>query len=329
VAEIIAVLEIYATPPTLGDWGAHWLAEATAALPKAQPKETKETEDEETEPIERPVKGKLSALDVALRKQLAMRFGLATGVGTGAMPALTRLESQLKELDGRRRDLMQHPQAHLATGELRELRDAVSLVHGLGVSLKSLIEKGDFPNLLAFDTEPMEQAFDTAVKVEKRVVAALKELDEISSETSDASASLKKPFSKPKGDSAKKREGGVDGIFDPGFDPGTMATWVKRIKRAMDDKNVGDCVGYIQVFKGRGGGTSTSYGGRTVFHISHGFSEGGDGCTLFFTQDDDGVITIVAIGSHDNRYTTAYRIDWQLDGWSGGDWHINTLILKR
>jgi hypothetical protein len=63
-----------------------------------------------------------------------------------------------------------------------------------------------------------------------------------------------------------------------------------------------------------GGGITTKYAKRSVFHISSGKRGGGDGCSVFFTLSNDSGETptagIVAVGWHTGANDHTYQLDW-------------------
>jgi hypothetical protein len=226
-----------------------------------------------------------------------------------------------------RAELNQRPLAHLPADEWVEFDEAMTELRVLANSIMSLFEAGDSANLLAFDLGLIAKAVRRAQRAQLNLRRAIDDLGAARDEGEAAKSFTKEKKKSDKG--AAKRKGGTDGIWDRDFTAQELADWIAaKIERVMNGKNVFDCAQYIEVHKGSGGGTSTYFNGLHVFHISHGFSESDDGCTVFFTHAADGTITIVGIGSHDNHYTTAYRLDWQQDGWSGRKWKGKTLIFK-
>lgn len=70
---------------------------------------------------------------------------------------------------------------------------------------------------------------------------------------------------------------------------------------------------YMFNHKGKGGGTSLTHNGKTIFHTT----EGGGECTFFFTCADGLVASIIGIGEHAGKsgQTHTYRLVWQTPGW--------------
>lgn len=89
----------------------------------------------------------------------------------------------------------------------------------------------------------------------------------------------------------------------------------RRSNGRANKKNCGVCATYIEDMNGadEGGGITTQFAGRTVYHISSGQRGGSDGCSTFFTLSADQgeviVAGIVAVGWHDGG-DTIYRLDW-------------------
>ena len=327
VSEVIELLEIYATPPTIGEWFGAWFANALKAPESQGP-----VHGPEEEPVPQTVKLPHD-LGVLLRKQLIQKRAQTMSLEySRPMRELERLNRELKKLLRLYERYNTSPAAQFAKEELQAFIQALKELRVLANSIKTLFEAGDTPNLLAFDVTLIEAAVPAAHRAEAKLRSVIVEIEANMGLGSSAAQSAKK-FKKTEKDteSTGPRKGGADGVWDKGFDATEMVSWVDGLTtRAIEEKNIKSCVAYIEVFKGSGGGTSTTYNNLPVFHISHGLMGSKDGCTLFFTQTADGTITIVALGSHDNRYTTAYKIDWQAPGaWQGGTWDGNTLILKK
>lgn len=108
------------------------------------------------------------------------------------------------------------------------------------------------------------------------------------------------------------KDSGKSGILS--HDEFTQLLHRKSNKRA-DLGNCGECATHIENMSSTAGqgGTSTTYAGRNVFHISHGKRDGDDGCSVFFTLSSDSgdclVAGIVGVGWHANS-DTIYRLDW-------------------
>jgi hypothetical protein len=65
--------------------------------------------------------------------------------------------------------------------------------------------------------------------------------------------------------------------------------------------------------KGRGGGTVYHFDGKTVFHITENRGE----VTVFFTNKDGDVVSIVGVGEHSgpNSATATYTLVWKSQSW--------------
>ena len=83
-----------------------------------------------------------------------------------------------------------------------------------------------------------------------------------------------------------------------------------------NEKNCGTCANYIldKTETSDGGGITTKFAGRTVYHISSGKRGGKDGCTVFFTlTEGEGpglTAGIVGVGWHANGSDHVYDLDW-------------------
>ena len=64
---------------------------------------------------------------------------------------------------------------------------------------------------------------------------------------------------------------------------------------------------------GRGGGTSLTYHGKTIFHSTENRGE----ATFFFTCADGQIASIIGIGEHAGKVkdTHTYRLHWHTVGW--------------
>ena len=76
------------------------------------------------------------------------------------------------------------------------------------------------------------------------------------------------------------------------------------------------CVAYIENHKlNSGGGTNFLYGGKTVFHISHGgltkSGKEGDSCHVLFVHKEDSSFLIIGVGYHTGP--TSYHLNWKAD----------------
>lgn len=110
----------------------------------------------------------------------------------------------------------------------------------------------------------------------------------------------------------------VPRIFDAGWVEADMQTWVDNQvpKRYIEHKNIKDCVAHVKAHTPTtGGGTWKKHAGKTVFHISHGKKDSGDGCTLFFTKTGD-TVQIVGIGQHTTG-VASYVLDWKVPDFQG------------
>ena len=76
------------------------------------------------------------------------------------------------------------------------------------------------------------------------------------------------------------------------------------------------CVAYMENHKlNSGGGTNFLYGGKTVFHISHGglkkSGKQGDSCHVLFVHKEDSSFLIIGVGYHTGP--TSYHLNWKAD----------------
>ena len=76
------------------------------------------------------------------------------------------------------------------------------------------------------------------------------------------------------------------------------------------------CVAYMENHKlNSGGGTNFLYGGKTVFHISHGgltkSGKEGDSCHVLFVHKEDSSFLIIGVGYHTGP--TSYHLNWKAD----------------
>ncbi len=76
------------------------------------------------------------------------------------------------------------------------------------------------------------------------------------------------------------------------------------------------CVAYMENHKlNSGGGTNFLYGGKTVFHISHGGlkknGKEGDSCHVLFVHKEDSSFLIIGVGYHTGP--TSYHLNWKAD----------------
>jgi len=63
-------------------------------------------------------------------------------------------------------------------------------------------------------------------------------------------------------------------------------------------------------------GSNLLHRGKVVRHYTHG--RGANHVTLFFTNQDGLVASIIGIGSHRNPQGATYDLDWSTPGWAIG-----------
>ena len=110
---------------------------------------------------------------------------------------------------------------------------------------------------------------------------------------------------------------GKNGVLDNG----EIANMLLRKSGSRADRgNCVNCATHIQdhTSTAGGGGITTKYAGRDVYHFSRGFNGGDDGCSVFYTlsaqkdseKKDVLVAGIVTVGWHHNNNDDIYRLDW-------------------
>jgi hypothetical protein len=311
VVDIVALVGLYATEPTLNELFPHWWR--TAATTARNPRPTIEP----SETVDLSPRGGIgggetqSALLNALTKRRSHLLGVTDA--NRVISTADRVKDALEKLKAMRakNDLSEHG-AKVGT-EFEKADVAKQALEKLAPKIET-IRKRDTSRFVQMDRGQVHHIINNALSAEENVAKALDRL----AREARMYALMNAPKPKVKVTSqvtATRRVGGADGIFDPGWSATEVEGWLQgQIKRSMNDKNVTDCTAVIQNHNGStsGGGTGMSYDGRSVFHISHGFSEATDGCTVFFTKGTDGSLRIIGIGHHTSGGTARYSLDWKL-----------------
>jgi hypothetical protein len=320
VADVLALLAIYAEPPPLPMRYSQWFREAASAHAQAGPRRepTAESDSSGTDLAARPA---TSHQKLALDFEQAMmrRAAAASGYDIESLKrAWQRLERELTKLRSRRAAHNLAPGAQHAGAEFDALDEQIDVLRGLQASLLTLRREHKFAELLTFKTPDIEAAIESAYRTEAKLRKVIDEQAEIAAQSASAIGGPAK-VGTPTSSTPVRRAGGMDGVFDPGFTEDELANWIDSMapKRTINPANLKQCVAYIAVHGGKGGGgTGMTHGGLPVFHISHGKRGSTDGCTIFFTVAADGTVTIVGIGSHHADYKAGYRLDWKLATWT-------------
>lgn len=78
-------------------------------------------------------------------------------------------------------------------------------------------------------------------------------------------------------------------------------------------KAFGKAASFMLAHNGQGGGTVHHFDGKVVFHTTENRGE----ATVFFTNKDGGVVSIVGVGEHSgkNNQTATYTLLWKSKSW--------------
>lgn len=328
IPDILALLEIYAAPPTHFEFFQHFWREAMQALPAQRTREAL-ADDSQPSRLAPPSPEQLHG-PTAPMKALLKQYAQATGLPyQRPMITLERLKRETDKLVKLRQEYNARPGAQHAHAEFGEFDTALAALRGLRKTITTLIKQQEWATVLQFDDERILGGLEAGYRAAAKVRVTADAGAAAASEAEQVTKHVKKDAG-PSTATATARKGGTDGVWDYGFDAGELATWIdKSSKRSMNAKNVSDCAQYISVHKtgGSSGGTGTKLGGQMVYHISHGKKDSTDGCTVFFTHAGDGTITIVGVGSHSGEATVAYKLDWKNLAWVEGGWNKAGTIL--
>jgi hypothetical protein len=321
-ADVITMLEMTAGPD-VRDLFEHWWTRAVKQAKDTlvgKPHEVPRIQ--ESPPKEQPRGGALpDAAKRPFRKGLERQARENAGVDPQVASSVEKLKWAVMWLTDAGEAHNRKPGGPLVQGEFTAFEAALhDVLTYMGV-VDKLEAGGNLGRIGQVQIDKIERVIATAYLAESALDAAFGPVapqpDEVAT-----------PFVKPrKQETKEKRTGGDDGVWDAGFDAVRMIAWVAdKSDRAIKTQNIKACVEYIEVHKGKGGGIKSAFGGLTVFHISRGQKGSSDGCSLFFTRDAQGTVTIVGIAGHSTG--VSYVMDWKLAGWTDGIWpNPNNLVL--